>query len=93
MARAQWFDAKSNQLLFDQYVTKMDSWQQATSDGVIEPSEIDRQAERVTQLLRALEPKLSDELHAQLTQALYELAVLYGMVQMSEAALLEKGGK
>ena len=93
MARANWFDSQSNELLFSKYVSQMDSWQKAMADGVIEPEEIEQQAQRVAGLLREIEPKLSDELHDKLTQALYELAVLYGMVQTSEAALLQKEGK
>jgi len=93
VARAKWFDSQSNELLFDKYATQMDSWQKAIADGMIEPEEIEQQAQRVAGLLREIEPKLSDELHDKLTQALYELAVLYGMVQTSELALLEEGGK
>jgi len=43
--------------------------------------------ERITNLLRDLEPKLSDELHAELTTILRELAVLYGMERIAESQL------
>lgn len=92
MAKSKWFEAESNKLMFSRYVTQMDSWQEAMADGVIEPHEIERQAERVGELLRALEPKLSDELHEEITTVFYEVAVLYGMVQVSEIASQEEGG-
>ena len=61
----------------------MDSWQQALADGVVEPEEV----ERVADMLRALEPKLSDELHEELTGIFYELAVLYGMQSLVEVSV------
>ena len=92
MARASWFDEKTNELMFSTYMTQMDSWQDAMADGVIEPGEIQKQAERVGEMLRALEPELSDELHEEITNIFYELAVLFGMVQVREVALAEEGG-
>ena len=91
MARGQWFDPESNELMFSKFVTQMDSWQQAMADGAIDASEVEKQAEQVQGMLRALEPKLSDELHQEITNIFYELAVFYGMVQMYESAL-EEGG-
>ena len=91
MARTSWFDPESSGLAFDQYVDKMESWQSALADGVVEPAEIEQQAERVEAMLRELEPKLSDAVHEELTQIFYELAVLYGMQQMVELASEEIG--
>ena len=93
MSKSTWFDAESNELMFSKYVTHMDSWQEAMADGIIEPWEIKRQAERVGELLRALEPKLNDDLHEEITNIFYEVAVLYGMVQVSEMDSQEEEGK
>ena len=60
----------------------------AMADGIIEPHEIEEQARRVGELLRALEPKLTPELHEEITNIFYEIAVLYGMVQVAETARL-----
>jgi hypothetical protein len=57
----------------------MASWQQALADGRIEASEVEAQAKRVADRLRALEPTLSDEQHAAVTDVLYELSVLQSM--------------
>ena len=69
----------------------MESWQSALADGVVRPEEVRQQSQRVTDLLRALEPKLNDELHEELTRILYELSVLYGMQALAEMTLREKG--
>ena len=92
MARASWFDTESNELMFSTYMTHLDSWQDAMADGVIEPREIQKQADRVGEMLQALEPKLTDELHEEITNIFYELAVLYGMAQVREIALAAEGG-
>ena len=60
MSRTDWFDAKTNELMFVKYVEQMESWQDAIADGVIEESEIQQQAERLVELLKALEPKYSE---------------------------------
>jgi len=84
MDRASWFDEETNELGFQEYVERMESWQEALADGRVTPDEIREQSERVAGLLRAFEPKLSDELHAELTTIFYELAVLYGMQRIAE---------
>jgi tellurite resistance protein len=91
MVRSSWFDDKSNELKFSKYVEQMESWQKAAADGVVQPEELQKQMERVAEMLRALEPKLSDEVHEQLTNILYELAVFYGMQRMAELTEVEKG--
>ena len=83
-----WFDVESSEMMFTEYLERMESWQKALSDGIIQPAEFREQADRVADLLRALEPKLNDELHAEVTQILYEWAVLQAMekiVDLSEA--------
>ena len=88
MARASWFDEGSNRLLFTEYATKMASWQDAMADGVIDDVELSTQAERLQALLSALEPKLNDDIHQELTTIFYELAVFYGMVQVRDVSLM-----
>lgn len=91
MARKSWFDPESNELMFSQYLEQMESWQRALADGVVEPEEVQQQAEKVSEMLRALEPRLSDELHEELTQVLYEWAVLQGMERLAQ--LTEEEGR
>jgi len=72
MTRKSWFDPETNEMMFSKYLEQMESWQKALADGIVEPEEVRQQAEKVSEMLRALEPKLSDELHEELTQILYE---------------------
>jgi hypothetical protein len=90
MARIGWFDPQTNQLAFDGYAEHMQSWQDALADGKVEAEEIRQQAERVAELLKALEPKLSDDVHEELTRVFYEMAVLYGMERLADLTL-ERG--
>jgi hypothetical protein len=93
MARAGWFDPNTNELEFSGYFDKMESWQRALADGKVEAAEVRAQAERVAGLLKDLEPKLDDALHARVTQVLYELAVLYGMQALAEMTLQGERGQ
>ncbi|OGO04288.1 MAG: hypothetical protein A2Y73_04120 [Chloroflexi bacterium RBG_13_56_8] len=89
MARSRWFDPETSEMNFMLYMEQMESWQQALADGVVEPEELRQQSERVAELLRALEPKLNEELHEEVTNILYEMAVLYGMAQLADMTLNE----
>jgi len=91
MSKEKWFDPESNELMFSKYMARMESWQQALADEVVEPQEVRQQAKRVANMLRALEPKLSDELHEELTSVFYEVAVLYGMERLADLSMQEKG--
>ena len=84
MARTSWFDSKSNAPQFDHYMAQMESWREAMADGKIEPDELQRQAQRVEELLRALEPTLDDAQHEELTRIFLELTVFYGMQRIVE---------
>lgn len=60
-------------------IERLESWQQAIEDGVIEPHEVAEQKTRVVDLLRQLEPMLDDAQHEQVTRVLEEWAVLQAM--------------
>jgi hypothetical protein len=74
-----WFNEESTEVYSTQFFQRMETWQRAMADGVIEPAEIQAQSELVTGLLRTLEPTLSDEAHAKLSEVFNEVAVLQGM--------------
>ncbi|MDY6876733.1 MAG: hypothetical protein SWK90_11105 [Chloroflexota bacterium] len=90
MARRSWFDPESNEMMFAKYLDQMESWQKALADGVVEPVEVREQADKVSEMLRALEPKLSDELHKEFTQILYEWAVLQAMERLLDLTEAER---
>jgi hypothetical protein len=76
--RQSWFD-ENNRAAFDRHIQQMTGWQQAMADGRVDASEMEAQARRVADALRALEPTLNDEQHARVTEVLSEIAVLHAM--------------
>lgn len=79
MARKPWFDPHAGELLFAQYAERMDSFQEALADGLVTVEEVRAQHDRVVALLRVVEPLIDDVVHEKLTEALFEMAVLYGL--------------
>lgn len=79
MARVSWFSDEGDEVMFQQYVGRMESWQKAMADGTITEEELKEQAQRVAGLLREVESKLDDDLHEKVSEALMEWAVLQGM--------------
>jgi hypothetical protein len=79
MSRMSWFSDEGDDVMFQHYVERMESWQKAIEDGTITAEEVKEQAQRVADLLKAVEGRLDDELHAQVSEALMEWAVLQGM--------------
>ena len=72
-ARSDWFDASSNLPLVDEQARRLDSFLAAMADGRIDASELEAQQARLVKLMKEIEPQLSDELHAKVTQLLVEL--------------------
>lgn len=60
-------------------IERLESWQRAIEDGIIEPHEVAEQKDRVVALLRELEPLLDDTQHERVTRVLEEWAVLFAM--------------
>lgn len=90
MARRSWFEtltgegdrrsaAPKHGSPFSGSIERLESWQRAIEDGVIEPHEVAQQKDRVVALLRELEPMLDDAQHEQVTRVLEEWAVLQAM--------------
>jgi Holliday junction resolvasome RuvABC endonuclease subunit len=77
MPRRAWFEAHEK-LPFES-VARLESWQEAMADGVIEIEEVEQQKERLLGLLRELEPLLDDATHERVTRVLEEWTVLTAM--------------
>lgn len=71
-----WFDPKTGELLFDDYVTDLPSFRKVVADEIVTEVEVDEQEQRVVELFRRLERKLAPEVRDIATEALCELAVL-----------------
>ncbi len=80
MARRSWFDtaksgdspeaARTHASPFSGSIERLESWQRAIADGIIEPHEVAEQKERLVALLRELEPMLDDAQHEKVTRVL-----------------------
>ena len=73
-ARTEWLDPSSNMPLIGQYAERLGSFLEAMADGRIEESELKAQQDRVATLMKAVEPKLDDALHEEVTRLLCELS-------------------
>lgn len=73
MARTGWFDERAEHPTLHERVEKLESFTTAMADGVVDTQELEGQEQRLTEAMKALEPKLSDELHEQVTRVMVEL--------------------
>jgi hypothetical protein len=78
--RVSWFDERTEVPLIEQRARQLDSFVQAMRDGIIEESELKAQEARLVALMKEIEPKLDDALHAKVTDLLCELTV-YDLMQ------------
>ncbi len=81
MARQSWLDTTSGTPMIDQYARQLTTFLDAMADGRVDDSELKAQEGRVAALMREIEPKLDDALHAKVTQLLCELAA-YDLMQV-----------
>ena len=73
MARTSWFDEKAEQSMIQERASKLESYTRALADGVVTKQELAGQEQRLLAAMKALEPALSDDLHAKVTTVLVEL--------------------
>jgi hypothetical protein len=83
MPRQSWLDAATQSPLIDEYTQEMTSFLEAMADGRIDAKEIAAQEEKLVQVMKEVEPKLDDALHAQVTKLLCELTAYNLMQTMS----------
>jgi len=81
MARQSWLDAATQTPLIEQYAQQLESFTQTMQDGVVSDQELSVQEERIVSLMKKIEPKLDDALHAEVTQLLCELTA-YDLMQV-----------
>ena len=74
-ARQSWLDDEGG-VAIDDCARKLESYLDAVADGVVSGDEVAVQEQRVTDLMREIEPLLDDELHAKVTALLCELTAL-----------------
>jgi hypothetical protein len=74
VARTSWFDEKAEHEGIQERAQKLETFTSALADGVITKQEVTGQEQRLVAAMKALEPALSDELHAKVTTVLVELS-------------------
>ena len=74
MNRMSWFDEQSEYPIIHDQVNKLRTFTDALADGVVEKRELDAQEQRLVTAMKQLEPALSDELHAKVTNVLVEIS-------------------
>ncbi len=67
MARTSWFDDDAQHPLIHEQIEKLESFTSALADGQVSKRELSGQEQRLVAALKALEPGLSDDLHAKVT--------------------------
>ena len=86
--RASWLDAESHQPVIEKYARRLGPFVEAMADGQIDDSEVRAQEKRLVKLMKEVEPTLSADLHAKVTQLLYELTaynLMHILHQMEQA--------
>ena len=73
MARDGWFDDSGTELFKNSIEKRSVEIQEYMKDGLITREEIAQQWEIIQKKLAVLEPKLSDELHAELTEIIIDI--------------------
>jgi len=96
MARTSWFDNNAQHPAIHERMEKLESFTSALADGEVSRQELSGQEERLMAALKALEPDLSDALHAKVTTVLVELSAYNVMrllheLQAERARMVFKG--
>ena len=73
MAKTSWFDERAEHPALHERVEKLESFTTAMADGVVDKKELETQEQRLAAAMKRLEPKLSDELHGEVTTVMIEL--------------------
>ena len=74
MTRTSWFDDDAQHPLIHEQIEKLESFTSALADGQVSKEELSVQEQRLVSVMKALEPDLSDALHAKVTTVLVELS-------------------
>jgi hypothetical protein len=79
MPRMNWLDEKSETTLIDDYARNMESFVDAMADGKIDDHELEKQENRLVELMKEVEPSLDDATHEKMTQLLCEMSAYSAM--------------
>ncbi len=71
--RTSWLDAASDSPVIEEHVARLSTFIDALADGKVTAQELAEQEARVVELMKKVEPELSDALHSDVTRLLCEL--------------------
>jgi hypothetical protein len=84
--RAHWLDLATETPLIQEQAEKLSGFIAAMADGKIETHELHAQEARLVEIMKRVEPELSDKLHADVTRLLCELTAYNIMHTLHEVA-------
>src|SRR5690349_14715237 len=73
VARTSWFDDKAEHPAIQERVSQLQTFTDALADGMVTKQELAGQEQRLVAAMKKVEPSLSDDLHAKVTDVLVEL--------------------
>ena len=73
MAKTSCFDEKAEHPAIQERVAQLTTFTDALADGMVSKQELAGQEQRLVAAMKKVEPALSDELHAKVTDVLVEL--------------------
>ena len=79
MARISWLDDEQKTVRIDDYAKQLATFIEAMADGRIDDGELASQEARVVKLMKEVEPKLDDAIHAKVTDLLCQLSAFDAM--------------
>ncbi|MEO7993275.1 MAG: hypothetical protein ABI743_02660 [bacterium] len=88
MTRSNWFDPATNHPLLDEKVHALDSFMRAMADGTITEQELASQEGRVVDLMKEIDPLLSDVQHEAVTKLLLEMSAYNIMMTLRESQIM-----
>ena len=74
MTRVGWFDEKAHVPVIDEQVNRLSAFVEAMADGIVDNSELEKQASSVVAAMKAVEGDLNDVQHDKVTRLLVELS-------------------
>ncbi|MGA0040762.1 MAG: hypothetical protein ACO3NZ_13020 [Pirellulales bacterium] len=72
-AAAPWFDERAESPILAEHARKLTSFLEAVADGQVDLAELEAQERRVVDIMKQVEPLLSAEAHAKVTELLHEV--------------------
>lgn len=79
--RSSWLDDEANVPVIEKSARRLESFLSAVADGIVDDDEVKAQEKRLVKLMKDIEPRLDDKIHADVTNLLIELTA-YDMMQM-----------